>query len=105
MDAYFFPSAYARPMYHLLGSQLGPLVMSTAQIISDIECHIWEWPTDYDRSASYLADNLEATYSQYKMHLQLEGVTSIYTQGEYRLVHELLELVKGAVIKRREIVL
>lgn len=71
LDHYFFSAwdMYDKPHYMLLGSKLGPLVMSVAQIISDIECHIYDWPTDYDKSSSWMLSNLDKSYNQYKMHL------------------------------------
>lgn len=97
LDAYFFSTwdMYDKPHYMLLGSRLGPLVMSVAQSISDIECHIYDWPTDYDQSSSWMLSNLDKSYNQYKMHLQLFGESNIYTDEEYRLVHELFRLFEG----------
>lgn len=71
LDHYFFSAwdMYDKPHYMLLGSRLGPLVMSVAQSISDIECHIYDWPDDYDKSSSWLLSNLDKSYNQYKMHL------------------------------------
>ena len=100
LDAHFMPCyCFGTSLYLLLGSRLGPMVAAIAQSISDIQCTIYDWPDDYDKSSSWMLSNLDKSYNQYKMHLQLFGESNIYTEEQFRLVHELLELVKSAVIK------
>lgn len=100
LDAHFTPCySFGMSLYLLLGSRLGPMIASIAQSISDIQCTIYDWPDSYNQSADFVLNNLDGTYKQYKMRAEITGWESIYTEEQFRLVHELLELVKSAVIK------